>query len=576
MLKSFGKLFQRTPPEQNKRTPEQIKKNEANEFIQKQIKKQKEKKELEKFNLNFNEKKEKLVEREKYLKENTTNSNKIRSNRHNQSKYQIKKMNINKKYILNKLETNNYNLLYRLINSLFDTKLSEPSKDKFEEYLSQNPDKKKDIMKILKSVYRLKLNKSMENKKEEINKKAKKLEDNRNKFLAEIKDISSHIDLATGFHDFTGIEYYICNEKQLKELNDNKNISEIPLQDIINLSPIFYANGIFCFNSKIKEYTSNTKTTENLEELSKNNVKGIKVSKINNKVNKSNSNMVDIDRCIENIKSFNRKDSLLSKFFEQKILGMPTEYGVQEEDKINKNENKYINIPNFESFCAEFGNFIDTIVIVKGTDIQPYTTQKTPDEINKKNILTEYFAQQNNLNKKYLQQKEQKGDYIQYGGVVDPIVGVSIILLSFVIGFITSLRRCKTKKKEGLIENNKYMLCIRHYTLVYSIFIMAIPMLGFLAWMGIKFEGVTFWGFKWVMDGDISNKSYTGIFKIINEFHKSDDNVSLRDLKMYVQSIGHKNLTLHLKNINQEKKRDLYNDILIKYRSRNRKENNRV
>ena len=45
-------------------------------------------------------------------------------------------------------------------------------------------------------------------------------------------------------------------------------------------------------------------------------------------------------------------------------------------------------------------------------------------------------------------------------------------------------------------------------TLFYSIFIMAIPMLGFLAWMGIKFEGVTFWGFKWVMDGDISNKLF--------------------------------------------------------------------
>ena len=322
-LKSYNRELSFTPQlsQEKKKELYKDKKKELNEEA-----KQKIKEELEKFNSNLKEKKEKLVKREEYLLENTKNSGIISANRlNNQRKYQEQKMNINKNYILTKLESNNYGLLSSLINSLFDTKLSEPSKEKFQEYLLENPSKKEDIMKILKSVYRLKYNKSIENKKEEIIKKAKKLKDNRNQFLAEIKGISSHIDLATGFHDFTGIEYYICNKGQVEKLNDNKNINEISLERIIGLSPIFYANGICSINPIIQEYTSDRESISNsLEKVQNKNFNGIKMSKLS-KENKNNPNIIDIDKCIKNIKTFNTKDSLLSKFFEQKILGKATD-----------------------------------------------------------------------------------------------------------------------------------------------------------------------------------------------------------------------------------------------------------
>lgn len=453
-----------------------------------------------------------------------------------QQKNEENKMKSNAKYILNKLEDTNYDLLYDLINSLASTNSKIRNlndvilKDKFEKYLSKYPEQKGDIMKILKSVYRLKFNKSIENKKKEIEEKLKSgiKQQNRNQLLVEIKDISSHIDLATGFHDFTQIEYYICNKDQVQYFNDGTNIEDIPLQKIKDLSPIFYANGIFCINPIIGKYTADKESIQNLKQLVNNNSSLLKVTEVDNLNNFPD--IVNINECIKNIASFNTKDSLLSKFFEKKILGKATEHGIHEEDKINKNINPYINIPNFESFCAEFLNTIDTIVIVDGGIRKHYTTKyTTKKDKNEKKILTEYFQQQ---------VKMKKGGHMQVGGF-DFAFLTPLTFLIFVVSFIVSLRVCYTKKRNGAILKNDYRPCVSNYT--WSYVVSGIMATGVIIWLiitqgkgSVPAQGSSFWFEKHMFSvkSDITKNSYAKINNIINIFHKNESKITKRDMKL--------------------------------------------
>jgi hypothetical protein len=108
--------------------------------------------------------KEKISLLNKYIKlKRNININKSEKTYKSTIKEQIefnKKKNDNTtNYILSTFKETNYDLLYRLINSLFDKNLNEESKKNFKKYLENNPDKKEDIIKILKSVYRLQNNK---------------------------------------------------------------------------------------------------------------------------------------------------------------------------------------------------------------------------------------------------------------------------------------------------------------------------------------------------------------------------------------------------------------------------------
>jgi hypothetical protein len=493
----------------------------------------------------------------------------------NQKNATNEKMNINKNYILTKLDSTNYNLLYRLINSLFDPKLSNESRETFDIYFKeQKPDKKEEIMKILKAVYRLKLNKSIKNKKQEINNKLKtiKTQENRNQFLAKIKDISSHIDLATGFYNFTGIEYYICNRKQVER--NNKKISETEISEIVKLSPIFYANGIFCINPMIRDYTSNKEVMEeDVDELKNiNGSNGIKLVKTKvGKNNYNNSNIVNINECIKNIEKFNTKDSFLSKFFEQKILGMATEYGIKNEDRRNT---EYINTRNFDRLCSQFNNIIDTIVIVKNNEIvQTHTTETNKKE--KPGILLEYF-----------QNKMSGGGHIQVGGF-EPL---TLIFLVFVICFFLALYNCNKKNEKGLITQNMLSKCIRWNTLNYiimSVIDVFIDIFTIIFGKRKEMKEFVYNKILFRIEGDITNQRYSKINEIINVKYDNNkgktNNVTLRNLKLSARNLYKntnklKEINNKNKNNNQTKKdafkKSIYNEIYKNAKSKKTEKKN--
>ncbi len=367
---------------------------------------------------------------------------------------------------MNKFEESNYDLLYNLINNLFDENLSEKTKEKFQEYLNsikinnssdneetkiKKTQKRGDIMKILKAVYRLKLNKSIENKKVkkiQENSKSVKTKEQKNQLLAEIKDISSHIDLATSFHNFSKKTYYICNAKQLKK-NYNKNIKQLSEDEIKTMSPLYYVNGICCFNPLIKEYMN----SEGVKEAISKKIKAI------SKGNSSNSGgeILDMDSIIDNIETYNDKNSILSKFFDKYILGIANEYG-----KINKNSDSEINSTNFDRFCDECQSKIDTIVVIENGNITFNHTKKQESDGVK--IFENYYN---------LQKKNRKTKNIQVGGV-EPITS-TLGLLSLSIGFFAALITCYDSNSTSkiIIKIIKYPVCVLISTCISTVLLLA-------------------------------------------------------------------------------------------------------
>jgi hypothetical protein len=431
-------------------------------------------------------------------KRKNVNFNKLRENRNT-------KDNKNKNYILNKLESNDYDLLYNLINNLFDAGLSEESKEKFQEYLSkeENLDKKRHIMKILKSVYRLKYNKSIEKeRKERIIENAKslkgikqvistntkiqeKIKNNKNKsekhtselenqlqselkiyknrLLLNVEDISSSMDLATSFHNFSKKTYYICNAKQLKKNYTTQNIRDLSEKQIEELSPLYYVNGICCFNPLLRTYVNNAKgLKEGLkQETLKNNSSNTGVKIVEIKPNNKN-NFIDIDSMIADIEKYNDKNSLLSKFFDKHILGIANEYGIQENNR--KNNGSEINSKNFDRFCDEFGSFIDTIVVVENGQIKFIHTKTQKSDGTK--ILAKYFSN-----------KQNGGGNIQAGGF-EPLT--LLALLAICIPLFCSLIACYNNQDRGnttIIKIVDYSFCVVLTTFVY--------ILGFIFLVGI-------------------------------------------------------------------------------------------
>ena len=459
-LKSYNRELSFTPnllPENKKKLYEQKKKE-----LNKQAK-------LEIEELYLNKEKEKIVQNALKLYKD----NKLENSRESQKKYEIQKMNINKNYILTKLESNNYNLLYRLINGLFDSKLSDNSREKFNEYLLKNPNKKEDIMKILKAVYRLKLNKSIENKKAKIINSLNSGIENKNQFLAEIKDISSHIDLATSFHNFSKKTYYICNANQLKKNYNVDSVDKLSEKQIDELSPLYYVNGICCFNPLLRTYMNSKGVKEAITtEISKGNLSQGDVELVSSRSinNKNKNSFIDTNDIIANIEKYNNKNSILSKFFDKHILGIANVDGIHENNKKNKknkknklsennNKNKLseINSKNFDRFCDECQSKIDTIVVVENGKITfIHTKTEKSDGIK---ILANYFS-------KHFSKPQNGGGNKQVGGV-EPIT-TTLALISVSIGFFAALITCfdSNGKNQTIIKIIKYPVCVVISTLI--------------------------------------------------------------------------------------------------------------
>ena len=142
-----------------------------------------------------------------------------------------------------------------------------------------------------------------------------------------------------GFHNFTRIEYFIYNKKLCGELTE--------YNDLIEKSPLYYANGLFHINPKIKEYY-----TELKEGLAKDHefIKVIKTETIKEK-NKKNptAKVFNIDELINNIDLLNNS-RILSKIFEQNFI-----YNVEFKSSEFKSR--------FYTVCEEFNFQIDTICI---------------------------------------------------------------------------------------------------------------------------------------------------------------------------------------------------------------------
>ena len=172
-----------------------------------------------------------------------------------------------------------------------------------------------------------------------------------------------------GFHDFTMIEYYMCDEYISGNIN---------MQKLSSVSPFYYANGMFIFNPEIKRIISKNKDSiievlhspefkEAIEE------KGIEMK---TRINSSNNNQVfNINKYIDIIENFNFKGSYFSEIFETKILGMANNQGIKNSNR--KKSGEYINTDNFDIFCEELGNRINCMyIVIDGKIVKKYEKSK--------------------------------------------------------------------------------------------------------------------------------------------------------------------------------------------------------
>jgi hypothetical protein len=508
---------------------------------------------------------------------------KYKNSKSKQIKNEKEKMNQNKNYILNKLEdtklesTNNkltnYELLYRLINALFGENLSNKSKTTFQKYwmdLIQKEDllkikednetnikfkqkimdervkiikKKEDIMKILKSVYRLKINKSIKNKREKISKELNYKIENINKFGLEIADISSSMNLATSFHNFSKKTYYICNFKQLKNIYKFTNIDEVSEKQINELSPFYYVNGIFCINPIVRTYINNSPGLNEAlkKEISENKSSNTGIELVESKPN-NKKNFIDIDPMIKDIEKYNNKNSLLSKFFDKHILGIANDNGIQENNKRNSSE---INSKNFDRFCDEYGSFIDTVIVVNEKGKVTFIHIKKEKSDGKK-ILTNYFNEQ----------KMNGGGNLQVGGM-DPL---SIFILGVIaISLVLALVLCHDLNNNSdmtIIKIIDYSSCVVASTFMSTM--TALLSTVSMVYLGFYLGGVLtfiFFGIRWIISKipiinpdrfSINKKHFNKMNKIIDESNYIEGNYK-NEFKKYMRETEEKNTRQKIK-----------------------------
>jgi hypothetical protein len=273
-----------------------------------------------------------------------------------------------------------------LINTLRNYNLSDKFKEELknklvkhlEKEIIRNPNKKvsfsNSITELLEIIYKLKLKESyndkLQNKKIIIEKK--KLNNSKNKLYSSIAQYSISPELQEGLRNFSTIEYYMYNEKFT---------GNIGINDLNELCPYFYVNGIFNINPNItnifnenKEIYKTGLKDENFRAMAQKDGIIITDEKPNN-----NNKILDMGKIIENINDFNYAGSYLSNIFEQKILSIPDE----NKSKIKKeNIEKYINQEYFDIWCQEFNN-IDTLCVVKDGRILHKYVKSSNDKIQK-------------------------------------------------------------------------------------------------------------------------------------------------------------------------------------------------
>ena len=321
------------------------------------------------------EKKE-LLEREELIKKNKEKAKKEFNN------------------ILNILDKDDINFLYELIRRIFNKKYYTNSififdKKKyiiniFEKSLLITNLNNKDydtLLKISKAVYRVKLNQNLNDFNEEsiliIKKILKKIiiTDN-NKINALGRLTSLGIPKASNnleaFHNFNSIQYFIYKKENINDLDLNNSIK------LLELSPLYYQNGLFYINPKLKELWKMQHESFN-NYLKKNpDIRNLLPEKpVLNKLNTEQKNLlkdniaknnnletIPLDEFIEKVDEINQTQ-FLRKIFENNII----------EYKINHGNNKsFIKEENFDNFCKLFNNYIDTIAIFdNGKLLKEYT-----------------------------------------------------------------------------------------------------------------------------------------------------------------------------------------------------------
>ena len=311
--------------------------------------------------------------------------------------------------ILNILNKDDINFLYELIRRIFNKKYYINSiaifdKKKyiiniFEKSLLITNLNNKDydtLLKISKAVYRVKLNQNLNDFNEKsiliIKKILKKIiitDNNKINALGRLTSlgIPKPLNNLEAFHNFNSIQYFIY-----KKENINYSYLNNPIK-LLELSPLYYQNGLFYINPKLKElwkkqqesfndYLKKNPDIRNLlpkkPVLNKLNTEQKKLLKDNIAKN-NNFETIPLDEFIEKVDEINQTQ-FLRKIFENKII----------EYKMNHGNNKsFINKENFDNFCKLFNNYIDTIAIFEnGKLLKEYTvpnnqiiTNKTKTQI---------------------------------------------------------------------------------------------------------------------------------------------------------------------------------------------------
>jgi hypothetical protein len=350
--------------------------------------------------------------------------------------------------------------------------------------------KDKYIMQILKSVYRYKYNNGLNNinishYNNILNKINTKLTINdANVLLSKISAVSipKPSNNLEGFHNFDKIEYYIYNSKlKLSEKYDSEEYAK--------LCPFYFSNGLFSINSQFKTYFNKhnsdledyIKNKDNIEQLLKNinnktsnNGKKLNFIKKNISVNKADK-LIDLNKMINTI-DIDKCGKYLGYIFQKEIINL-------------RNNNNYINIENFNLFCKELNNTVDSIVIfIDGKNIYNYTYDiKNIIKFGKKSILypdnLKKYISNNNLN---TNTNANTNANLQYGGdgeaeafclflrIFPASLGIFIwfagTFIGAVAGFLFSLYECLGWRKNIFKTILGYVPCVIWNTFFITIF----------------------------------------------------------------------------------------------------------